>query len=172
MDLALKDLRKAAEQAIGGIQTGGIGTQNVSELKNILTKTTKVTKVSRGEATSAPEETERIGDMVINDDDEDDDEDEDKNADMAMDTDGDYKKQVITGYGDDESEVGGSNVAMSEQGELAVDFENEEEADDVTMKKEDISEFMKVLREKYSKYLPFIKGDLEFVENKSATITL
>ena len=61
---------------------------------------------------------------------------------------------------------------MSEQGELAVDFGDEEVVDDVTLKKEDISEFMKVLREKYSKYLPFIEGDLEFVEDKSATITL
>ena len=31
---------------------------------------------------------------------------------------------------------------------------------------------MKLLREKYSKYLPFIKGDLEFIEGKSASITL
>ena len=91
MDLALKDLRKAAEQEIGGIQTGGIGTQNVNEVKNILLKTTKVTKVSRGETLTAPEETELIGDVnMIHDDD--DDEDEEKNADMAMDTDGDYKK--------------------------------------------------------------------------------
>ena len=29
-----------------------------------------------------------------------------------------------------------------------------------------------MLREKYSKYLPYIKGDLEFDEGKSATITL
>jgi len=61
---------------------------------------------------------------------------------------------------------------MSEQGgaELAVDF------DDTTMveqsKREDVSEFMKILREKYSKYLPYIKGDLEFVEGRSASITL
>ena len=34
------------------------------------------------------------------------------------------------------------------------------------------SECMKLLREKYSKYLPYIKGDLEFVEGKSASITL
>lgn len=31
---------------------------------------------------------------------------------------------------------------------------------------------MKILREKYSKYLPFIKGDLEFIEGESASITL
>jgi len=39
-------------------------------------------------------------------------------------------------------------------------------------RREDASEFMKTMREKYSKYLPFIKGDLEFVENRSASITL
>ena len=70
------------------------------------------------------------------------------------------------------SEAGGSNAATSEQGgELTVDFGQEDDGDE-TIKKEDVSEFMKTLREKYSKYLPFIKGDLEFVEGKSASITL
>ena len=36
MDLALKDLRKAAEQEMGGIATGGIAGQNVNELKNVI----------------------------------------------------------------------------------------------------------------------------------------
>ena len=31
---------------------------------------------------------------------------------------------------------------------------------------------MKLFREKYSKYLPYIKGDLEFVEGESASVTL
>lgn len=31
---------------------------------------------------------------------------------------------------------------------------------------------MKFLREKYSKYLPYIKGDLEFIDGKSASVTL
>ena len=127
-----------------------------------------MTKVARGEVTITRDDTDRIGDAEIDLDDED--EDEEKSDDKAMDTDGDYKKSVMTGYGDDESEAGGSNAAMSDQGELAVDFEDTEA--DVTMKKEVVSEFMKMLREKYSKYLPYIKGDLEFEEGKSATITL
>lgn len=169
LDLALKDLRKAAEQEMGGIQTGGIGSQNVSELKNVINKTTKVTKVGRAEAGAAPEEQERIGDVVVDEDDDDD--DEDRTLDPMMDTDGNQKK-AVTGYGDDESEAGGSNVAMSEQGDLAIDFDESDADGDAPMKKEDVSEFMKTMREKYSKYLPFIKGDLEFVEGKSASITL
>jgi hypothetical protein len=74
-------------------------------------KTTKVTKVARGEVTITKEDTDRIGDAEIDLDDEDD--DEEKSNDVAMDTDGDYKKSVMTGYGDDESEAG-SNAAMSD----------------------------------------------------------
>ena len=33
-------------------------------------------------------------------------------------------------------------------------------------------EIMKRFREKYSKYLPFIKGDMEFEEGRYASITL
>ena len=56
MDLALKDLRKAAEQEMGGILAGGIGSQNVGELKNVILKTTKVTKVAKGDAVEKPED--------------------------------------------------------------------------------------------------------------------
>ena len=49
MDLALKDLRKAAEQEMGGIQSGGIASNsNLNELKSVISRTTKVTKVARG----------------------------------------------------------------------------------------------------------------------------
>ena len=73
------------------------------------------------------------------------------------------------------SEAGSSNVAMSEQGgaattmELAVDFTNNDvaEGDD-----DDTREYMKFLREKCSKYLPYIKGDLEFIDGRSASVTL
>ena len=50
MDLALKDLRKAAEQEMGGIMAGGIGSQNVDGVKSVINKTTKVTKVAKGDA--------------------------------------------------------------------------------------------------------------------------
>ena len=36
MDLALKNLRKAAEQEMGGIQAGGITASNVNELKSVI----------------------------------------------------------------------------------------------------------------------------------------
>ena len=56
MDLALKDLRKAAEQEMGGIAAGGIAAQNVNELKQVISKTTKVTKVGRNEVVEKAED--------------------------------------------------------------------------------------------------------------------
>ena len=49
MDLALKDLRKAAEQQMGGITSGATTDSNLNELKQVISKTTKVTKVGRGQ---------------------------------------------------------------------------------------------------------------------------
>ena len=73
---------------MGGIQTGGIGSQtNVSDLKNVIKKTTKVTKVSRGETGEAGEDPERIGEVDIDHDDDDEEEDE-GSLDPVMDTDG------------------------------------------------------------------------------------
>ena len=91
--------------------------------------------------------------------------------DIVCDTDGNQKK-AVTKYDqeDDLMSDAASQVASSDH-ELAVDFTaNTELAEE--SKREKTSELMKLLREKYSKYLPFIKGDLEFVEGKSASITL
>ena len=43
---------------------------------------------------------------------------------------------------------------------------------ETNVNREHASESMKMLREKYSKYLPYIKGDLEFEDGESASITL
>ena len=65
---------------------------------------------------------------------------------------------------------------MSEQGggadQLAVDFTTNIDDTVAEPRTTSVSEFMKFLREKYSKYLPYIKGDLEFIEGKSASVTL
>ena len=63
-----------------------------------------------------------------------------------------------------------ASQAGSSDHELAVDFTMTTGTDGEA--KQQKGEYMKLLREKYSKYLPFIKGDLEFVEGKSASITL
>lgn len=121
MDLALKDLRKAAEQEMGGIQTGGIASQNVDELKTVLQKTTKVTKVSRSDIVEKAEDVTHEVEMA--DKESDDEDEEDKSMDIINDTDGNQKKTTFK-YDDDlQSEAGSSNVAMSEQGEtLGFDF--------------------------------------------------
>jgi len=56
MDLALKDLRKAAEQEMGGIQAGGMTDANLNELKQVISRTTKVTKVFRSDDKEKPED--------------------------------------------------------------------------------------------------------------------
>ena len=48
MDLTLKDLRKAAEQDMGGISSTNEGAGNIYNLKEVLKKTVKATKVARG----------------------------------------------------------------------------------------------------------------------------
>ena len=181
MDLALKDLRKAAEQEMGGIQSGGIASNsNLNELKSVISKTTKVTKVARGAEQDRPEDVtqevslSQAADKAANGSDEDEDgTDNDKSMDVVMDTDGNQKKATFKYDNEDDlqSEAGSSNVAMSEQGgaaamELAVDFTN------VNNVEENANEYMKFLREKCSKYLPYIKGDLEFNDGRSASVTL
>lgn len=95
-----------------------------------------------------------------------------------MDTDGNQKRLVTKYDGEDElmSEAGSHQAAAMSEQELVVDFneasEAEEQTQAATMPNDIKSECMKLLREKYSKYLPYIKGDLEFVEGKSASITL
>mmetsp|Transcript_28505 Transcript_28505/g.38019 ORF Transcript_28505/g.38019 Transcript_28505/m.38019 type:complete len:107 (+) Transcript_28505:494-814(+) len=90
MDLALKDLRKAAEQEMGGIQAGGISTANLNELKQVISKTTKVTKVGRGEA---GEKAEDVTQEVPMQDESDDGEDNEGSMDIVMDTDGNQKRK-------------------------------------------------------------------------------
>lgn len=180
MDLALKDLRKAAEQEMGGIQSGGIASNsNLNELKSVISRTTKVTKVARGTEQERPEDVTQEVAVEGKDGASDEDEegtDGDKSMDVVMDTDGNQKKATFK-YDNEEdlqSEAGSSNVAMSEQGggadQLAVDFNDDTVAE--PRSSNDVSEFMKFLREKYSKYLPYIKGDLEFIDGKSASVTL
>jgi hypothetical protein len=49
MDLTLKDLRKAAEQDMGGMSaSNNEGAGNIYNLKEVLKKTVKATKVARG----------------------------------------------------------------------------------------------------------------------------
>lgn len=100
MDLALKDLRKAAEQEMGGIHAGGIGSENVNELKQVLSKTTKVTKVGRNEVSEKAEDVTH--EVTHLDDESEDNDDEEKSMDLVMDTDGNQKKAVTKYDGEDE----------------------------------------------------------------------
>ena len=59
MDLALKDLRKAAETEMGGLSSSGIVTENANNLKNVINKTTKLTKVSKDEVVESPEDVDQ-----------------------------------------------------------------------------------------------------------------
>ena len=139
-----------------------------------------MTKVARGAEQDRPEDVtqevslSQAADKAANGSDEDEDgTDNDKSMDVVMDTDGNQKKATFKYDNEDDlqSEAGSSNVAMSEQGgaaamELAVDFTN------VNNVEENANEYMKFLREKCSKYLPYIKGDLEFNDGRSASVTL
>ena len=138
----------------------------------MLSKTTKVTKVARGAETERPEDVTQEVTFADKSGESDDDEDNEKSMDLLGDTDGIQKRTVTKYDGEDDlmSEAGASNAAMSDMQELAVDYNEAEAA--ASGEKKGTNEFMKVLREKYSKYLPFIKGNLEFDEGKSASITL
>lgn len=145
----------------------------MNEIKNVLSKTTKVTKVARGAETERPEDvTQEVTFADKSGGESDDDDDNEKSMDLLGDTDGIQKRTVTKYDGEDDlmSEAGASNAAMSDMQELAVDYNEAEAA--ASGEKKGTNEFMKVLREKYSKYLPFIKGNLEFDEGKSASITL
>ena len=81
---------------MGGIAAGGIASENVTELKNVINKTTKVTKVSRGDVVERPEDVTQEVEM----DDKESDEEEDKSVDIVNDTDGNQKKASFK-YDDD-----------------------------------------------------------------------
>jgi hypothetical protein len=136
-------------------------------LKQVISKTTKVTKVGRSEVVEKAEDVTH--EVTHLDESEDDGEDDDeKSMDLVMDTDGNQKKAVTKYDGEDELMSDAASQIAESDHELAVDFTANAEIET----KQKTSELMKLLREKYSKYLPFIKGDLEFIEGKSASITL
>ena len=58
MDLTLKDLRKAAEQDMGGVTSED--TSNIYNLKEVLKKTVKATKVARGSEAPKFDEAEQL----------------------------------------------------------------------------------------------------------------
>ena len=68
------------------------------------------------------------------------------------------------------SDVGSQQAAGNSEKDYVADFDenNEEETAGVAGAKE----LNKMFRQKYSKYLPYIKGDLEFNEGHSVAITL
>ena len=79
---------------MGGIQSGGIASNsNLNELKSVISRTTKVTKVSRGTEQERPEDvTQEVAvegkeGGGVSDEDEDG-TDGDKSMDVVMDTDG------------------------------------------------------------------------------------
>ena len=106
MDLALKDLRKAAEQQMGGISAGATSDSNLNELKNVISKTTKVTKVARGQQQEKPEDLTH--EVALPDESDEDNEDNEGSRDVVMDTDGNQKRLVTKYDGEDElmSEAG------------------------------------------------------------------
>ena len=112
MDLTLKDLRKAAEQDMGGLSASNKeGAGNIYNLKEVLKKTVKATKVARGSEGPKFDEAEQLLDENMAEQeqkkhiDEDDEEDDDASADMANDIDG-HRKKVSTEYeAESQSEV-------------------------------------------------------------------
>jgi len=92
---------------------------NLNDLKSVISKTTKVTKVARGAEQDKPEDVTQevaIEDKDGGSDEDDDNTDGDKSADIVMDTDGNQKKTTFK-YGNEDdlqSEAGSSNIAMSE----------------------------------------------------------
>jgi len=120
MDLALKDLRKAAEQEMGGIQAGGMTDANLNELKQVLTKTTKMTKVIRGEEKEKAEDVTH--EVPMQDESEDDEQNEGSN-DVINDTDGNQKRLVTKYEEDDIMSEAGSQQQVS-GGVSEVDFDH------------------------------------------------
>lgn len=88
MDLALKDLRKAAEQEMGGINAAGYSNINLNELKSVIQKTTKVTKVGRYEEKEKPEDVTQTALMEDESEDDDGNDNEGSVNDIVIDTDG------------------------------------------------------------------------------------
>ena len=173
MDLTLKDLRKAAEQDMGGMSaSNNEGAGNIYNLKEVLKKTVKATKVARGTEGPKFDEAEQLLDENMAEQeqkkhiDEDDEEDDEASANMANDIDG-HRKKVSTEYeAESQSEVE-SDVQSIQQAQT-MDIE---ETKDTKKQKSDIESLKKFDREKHGKYLQFIKGEFEF-ENNSATIAL
>ena len=96
---------------MGGITSSGV-IQNVSNLKKVIAKTTKATKVSRGSQQPKPEDGDNLIDEHMIDAQEEkkepdnDEEDEEGSADVHMDIDGKKKKAVTEYDGDSQSEAG------------------------------------------------------------------
>ena len=109
MDLTLKDLRKAAEQDMGGVTSEDTG--NIYNLKEVLKKTVKATKVARGSEAPKFDEAEQLLDENMADQeqkkqiDEDDEEDEEGSADVVNDIDGQRKKVATEYEAESQSEV-------------------------------------------------------------------
>lgn len=99
MDLTLKDLRKAAEQDMGGINRA---TSEVSNLKQVINTTVKATKVARGSEQPKADDADQLIDEINDGHEEkkhseDDEDEEEGSVDVPMDTDG-KKKQAMTEY--------------------------------------------------------------------------
>ena len=100
---------------------------------------------------------------------EDDDEEDEEEGSVDPDA---IRKKVQTEYEPESQSEAGSDTKMTEmnpeQGDM---IELPEEKQEQQRVRTDLDTLKKFDREKYSKFLPFIKGDLEFVDN-SASISL
>jgi DNA-directed RNA polymerase I subunit RPA1 len=156
MNETLKELRRAAELDLAGPSTSQ--GKNQSDLKNVLKKTTKATKVARGSGPQFAEDQEgeevQEDTKMRKDDESDASSDKDQSDQEAMDEDG-HQKQKITGYGGvSDSEMDGS----AEQ----VEKDDDSEVEEAQSLSKDILKHSGIFKEKHAKYLQYLKGDFIF----------
>lgn len=144
MNETLKELRRAAELDLSGGQKND---QNKEDLKKVLNKTVKATKVARGSEVEKEKEVRDDNEDHVDikkEDSESSEKEDGADDDVMMDIDG-LQKSKVTSYGNSDSEVEAS-------GELDEESHGEEQPVDQKLKK-DMETHKHIFREKHSKYL-------------------